>query len=182
MPFKFTKLEIKEVVLVEPSRFDDSRGFFMETFKRSEFDSAGIEFTPVQGNHSKSAKGVLRGLHYQADPHAQSKLVRVLRGSIYDVGVDLRKKSPQFGRWVGADLTAENRRMLFVPRGFAHGFLALEDDTEVEYLVDNEYSRESERGVIWDDPQVGVRWPIERPMLSEKDLKWPTLNDAWLFP
>jgi dTDP-4-dehydrorhamnose 3,5-epimerase len=181
LPFKFTNLDLG-VVLIEPAFFGDGRGFFMETFKRSEFDRAGIEFIPVQGNHSKSSKGVLRGLHYQADPHAQGKLVRVLHGSVFDVAVDLRKSSPQFGKWVGAGISEENRRMLFIPRGFAHGFLSLEDDTEVEYLVDNEYSKESERGVVWNDQRIGVKWPLKDPILSEKDAKWPTIEDAWVFP
>jgi dTDP-4-dehydrorhamnose 3,5-epimerase len=154
----------------------------METFKQSEFKRAGIEFTPVQGNHSKSARGVLRGLHFQTEPHSQGKLVRALRGSIFDVAVDIRKSSPQFGRWVGVVLSAENRRMLFVPRGFAHGFLSLGDGTEVEYLVDNEYHKESERGVIWNDPKIGVEWPIKSPALSEKDAKWPVIDRADLFP
>ena len=153
----------------------------METFKRSEFERAGIEFTPVQVNHSKSARGVLRGLHFQTEPHSQGKLVRALRGSIFDVAVDIRKSSPQFGKWVGIELTDKNRHMLFVPRGFAHGFISLEDDTEVEYLVDQEYSTECERGVIWDDPQIGVKWPIDDPILSERDKKWPALGTAQLF-
>ena len=154
----------------------------METFRQSEFERAGIEFTPVQGNHSKSARAVLRGLHFQTEPHSQSKLVRALRGSIFDVAVDIRKSSPQFGRWVGVVLSVENRHMLFVPRGFAHGFLSLEDGTEVEYLVDDEYHKESERGVIWNDPKIGVEWPIKSPVLSEKDTKWPVLDKADLFP
>ena len=153
----------------------------METFKRSEFEKAGIEFTPVQGNHSKSARGVLRGLHFQTEPHSQGKLVRALRGSIFDVAVDIRKSSPQFGRWVGVVLSAENRHMLFVPRGFAHGFLSLEDGTEVEYLVDDEYHKESERGIIWNDPKIGVEWPYGDPILNERDAGWPRLADAQLF-
>ena len=153
----------------------------METFKQSEFERAEIEFTPVQVNHSKSARGVLRGLHFQTEPHSQGKLVRALRGSIFDVAVDIRKSSPQFGKWVGIELTDKNRHMLFVPRGFAHGFISLEDDTEVEYLVDQEYSTECERGVIWDDPQIGVKWPIDDPILSERDKKWPALGTAQLF-
>lgn len=178
MPFKFQSLHIRDVVLVEPEAFGDSRGFFMETFKQSDFDRAGIKFNPIQGNHSKSVRGVLRGLHFQVDPHAQGKLVRVLRGSIFDVAADMRKGSSFFGKWVGAELTEKNRQMLLVPRGFAHGFVSLEDDTEVEYLVDNEYSKESEAGVIWNDPTIGVKWPIPNPILSEKDAKWPKLDAA----
>jgi dTDP-4-dehydrorhamnose 3,5-epimerase len=130
MSFKFRSLEVKDVVLVEPTVFGDSRGFFMETFKRPEFSQAGIDFTPVQENHSKSSKGVLRGLHYQTDPFAQAKLVRVVRGRIFDVAVDMRKSSRTFGKWVSAELSEKNRHMLFVPRGFAHGFASLEDGLE----------------------------------------------------
>ncbi|MDG6921184.1 MAG: dTDP-4-dehydrorhamnose 3,5-epimerase [Nitrososphaerota archaeon] len=182
MPFKFRPLAVKGVYLIEPEIFRDKRGFFMETFKTLDFGREGIEFTPVQGNHSKSARGVLRGLHFQTEPHSQSKLVRALHGSIFDVAVDIRKSSLQFGRWVGVVLSAENRHMLFVPRGFAHGFLSLEDGTEVEYLVDSEYHKESERGVKWNDPKIGVEWPIKSPTLSEKDTKWPALDRADIFP
>jgi dTDP-4-dehydrorhamnose 3,5-epimerase len=182
MPFKFKSLEIKDVVLVEPTVFDDGRGFFMETFKRPDFKDAGIDFVPVQENHSKSAKGVLRGLHYQTEPFAQAKLVRVVRGRIFDVAVDLRKNLTSFGRWVGMELSEMNRLMLYIPRGFAHGFASLEEGTEMIYLVDNDYSKANEQGVFWNDPTIGVKWPIKDPILSEKDAKLPRLEDARLFP
>jgi dTDP-4-dehydrorhamnose 3,5-epimerase len=178
MPFKFHTLEIPDVVRVEPTVFGDERGFFMETFKRPDFNAAGVDFSPVQENHSKSAKGVLRGLHYQVDPFAQGKLVRVVRGRIFDVAVDMRKSSKTFSKWVGAELSEQNRQMLLVPRGFAHGFVSLEDGTEVVYLVDNDYSKENEAGLIWNDPQVGIEWPLKNPLLSEKDSKWPVLKGA----
>jgi len=182
MPFKFTRLSISSVVLVEPLVFRDERGFFMEAFKLSEFKGFGIDFEPVQENHSMSKRGVVRGLHYQLDPYAQAKLVRVVSGSIFDVAVDIRRSSPTFGKWVGVELSAENKQLLFVPRGFAHGFAALEDDTEVVYLVDNEYSREHERGIIWNDPDIGIEWPFSEPILSDKDRKWPLLSEAEVFP
>jgi dTDP-4-dehydrorhamnose 3,5-epimerase len=181
MPFKFHRLEIPDVVRAEPTVFGDERGFFMETFKRPDFKAAGVDFAPVQENHSKSAKGVLRGLHYQVDPFAQGKLVRVVRGRIFDVAVDMRKGSKTFSKWVGAELSEQNRQILLVPRGFAHGFVSLEEGTEVVYLVDNDYSRESEAGVIWNDSQIGIEWPVKNPKLSEKDSKWPDLKDAKTF-
>ena len=176
MPFKFTRLRVPEVVLVEPASFADDRGFFMETFRQSEFKRAGIDFLPVQENHSRSRKGVLRGLHYQSEPFAQAKLVRVVSGSVFDVAVDIRKGSPSYGKGASADLTAQNKSLLFVPKGFAHGFISLENDTEVVYLTDSEYSKEHEMGVIWDDRQVRIRWPVKEPWLSGRDKKWPSLS------
>lgn len=181
MPFRFKRVEIPDVVLVEPTVFNDDRGFFMETFTQREFGAAGIRFVPVQENHSKSKKDVLRGLHYQTDPFAQSKLVRVVSGRIFDVAVDMRKSSATFCRWVGVELSEQNRQMLLVPRGFAHGFVSLGDDTEVVYLVDNDYSKPNEQGVLWNDPRIGVQWPVQNPRLSEKDEKWPTADRAVLF-
>ncbi len=181
MPFKFVRLKISEVVSVEPKVFADDRGFFMETFKKPDFGQAGIAFSPVQENHSRSNKNVLRGLHYQTEPFAQGKLVRVVRGRIYDVAVDMRKNSPTFSRWVGAELSEHNRLMLLVPRGFAHGFVSLEDGTEVVYLVDNDYSKSHEQGVIWNDSSIGIEWPNTNPLLSEKDMKWPILDKAVTF-
>jgi dTDP-4-dehydrorhamnose 3,5-epimerase len=175
-------LEVKDVVLVEPTQFGDSRGFFMETFKKSEFAKEGINFSPVQENLSRSSKGVLRGLHYQSDPFAQGKLVRAMRGRIFDVAVDIRKTSPSFAKWVGVELSDTNKNALLVPRGFAHGFVALEDGTEVDYLVDNEYSKNHEQGVIWNDTRIAVRWPVDGPILSERDSAWPRLEEASLFP
>ena len=163
------------VVLVEPTSFADDRGFFVETFKQSEYKKAGIDFVPVQENHSQSRKGVLRGLHYQSEPFAQAKLVWVVRGSVFDVAVDIRKGSPSYGKWAAAELTAQNKSLLFVPKGFAHGFVALEDNSDVVYLVDAEYSKEHEIGLIWNDGQIGIRWPVMQPLLSERDAKWPEL-------
>ena len=181
MPFKFRRLAVKDVLLLEPDIFRDERGFFMETFRRLDFDREGIEFSPVQENHSKSKEGVLRGLHYQANPFAQGKLVRVIRGKVFDVAVDMRKGSDTFAKWVGVELSEQDRLMLLIPRGFAHGFVALEEDTEVTYLADNDYSKPHERGVVWDDPRIGIKWPVVQPVLSEKDMHWPTLEEAQVF-
>jgi dTDP-4-dehydrorhamnose 3,5-epimerase len=178
MPFNFTRASIPDVVLVEPSVFPDERGFFMETYKRSEFAAAGIIEVFVQSNHSKSSKGTLRGLHYQNQPKAQSKLIRVLAGEIYDVAVDIRKGSPTFGKWVTAALSAESKRMLYVPAGFAHGFCVTSDDAEIEYLTTEEYAPDFESGVIWNDPDLNIDWPIVKPILSPRDRAWPRLHDT----
>ncbi len=178
MPFIFKRLEIPDVILIEPKIFEDSRGFFMETYKYSEFKENGIEYEFVQDNHSKSKKGVLRGLHYQLRPMEQGKLVRCIRGRIWDVAVDIRKGSPWYKKWVAVELSEENKLMLWVPPGFAHGFIALEDNTEVIYKVTKEYAPELDRGIIWNDPDIDIKWPIENPILSEKDSKLPRLKDA----
>lgn len=176
MPFEFRKLEIPDVVLVKPRVFGDERGWFMETYKRPDFEKAGIRGEFVQDNHSFSRYGVLRGLHFQRMPFAQAKLVRCIRGVIYDVAVDLRKDSPYLGRYVGVILSEHNKYMLYVPRGFAHGFLVLSEVAEVAYKVDNIYAPDHEGGLIWNDPDVGIEWPIDNPILSPKDQKWPTLK------
>ncbi len=178
MPFIFKRLEIPDIILIEPKIFKDARGFFMETYKYSEFRKNGIEYEFVQDNHSKSKKGVLRGLHYQLKPMEQGKLVRCIRGRIWDVAVDIRKGSPWYKKWVAIELSEENKLMLWVPPGFAHGFVALEDNTEVVYKVTKEYAPELDRGIIWNDPDIGIEWPIENPILSEKDSKLPRLKDA----
>jgi len=178
MAFGFRKTEIPDVVIITPKAFGDPRGFFMETYKRSEFRENGIDCDFVQFNHSKSNKNVLRGLHYQMYPYAQGKLVRALRGSFYAVAVDLRKGSPYYGRHVGAVLSEKNRDMIWVPKGFAFGNCALEDGTELYYCVTDEYGPESQRGVAWDDPNLGIEWPTNKPLLSEKDSKNPRLKDA----
>ena len=178
MPFSFKRLEIPDVILVEPKVFGDERGFFMETYKASEFRKSGISYDFVQDNHSRSQKGVLRGLHYQLRPMEQGKLVRCVRGRIWDVAVDIRKDSPWFGKWVAVELSEENKLMLWVPPGFAHGFVALEDGTEVVYKVTKEYAPELDRGIIWNDPDLAIDWPIEDPILSEKDRKLPRLKEA----
>lgn len=163
--------------MIEPVVFQDNRGFFMETYSYREFEKAGIKEKFVQDNHSKSIKGVLRGLHFQIEPFAQSKLVRCIKGEIFDVAVDIRENSPTFKKWYGLVLSEENKKMLYIPKGFAHGFVVLSDIAEVEYKVDNFYSPEHERGIIWNDPEIKIEWPIQNPILSEKDAKLPTLEE-----
>ena len=177
MPFEFVRLEIPDVILIKPKVFEDERGYFMETYKKSDFEKAGIKGDFVQDNHSRSRYGVLRGLHFQKEPYAQAKIVRCVRGVIYDVAVDLRRNSPTFGKYVSVILSEYNKYMLYIPRGFAHGFLVLSDVAEVVYKVDNEYAPEYEGGVIWNDPDLNIPWPIDNPILSEKDKKWPTLKE-----
>ena len=176
-------MTLPEVLLVEPKIFPDERGFFMESFNRAAFaEAAGREVDFVQDNHSLSVKGVLRGLHYQLPPHAQGKLIRTVVGEIFDVAVDLRRGSPTFGRWVGERLSAENRRQLWIPEGFAHGFLTLSDRAEVLYKASAYYAPASERSLAWDDPAIGIEWPPEsRPLLSTKDAEAPRLEAAELF-
>ena len=176
MPFSFKRLAIPDVVLIEPRVFPDERGFFMETYKYSDFAAFGIKERFVQDNHSRSIKGVLRGLHYQKPPKAQGKLVRVVVGEIFDVAVDIRKGSPWYGKWVGASLSAENKLMLYIPPGFAHGFCVLSEVAEVVYKATEEYSPEHDAGILWNDPEIGIRWPIEQPILSDKDAKLPPLR------
>lgn len=185
MPFEFERLEIPDVILIKPKVFGDERGFFMETYKRPDFESAGIKGEFVQDNHSRSRYGVLRGLHFQREPYAQAKIVRVVRGVIYDVAVDLRKDSPTFGEWVGVILSEFNKWQLYVPRGFAHGFVVLSDVADVVYKVDNVYAPDYEGGIIWNDPDLNIDWPLDEPIISEKDRKWPKLREAiergWVF-
>ncbi len=169
-------LDIPEVKIITPRRFSDDRGFFSETYNARAFKAAGVEVDFVQDNHSYSAKkGTVRGLHYQAPPHAQSKLVRVLRGSIIDVAVDARKASPTFGKWVKAELSADNGKQIFVPKGFLHGFLTLEPDTEVAYKVDAFYDGASDGSVKWNDPDLAIDWGVGEgdASLSDKDAKAP---------
>ena len=168
MEFNRTKLD--GVILVQPDVHGDHRGFFIESYSRQKFVAGGIEPVFVQDNHSRSVqKGVLRGLHFQVPPFAQSKLIRVTAGAIFDVVVDLRKGSSSFGKWEGFELSAANFRMLFVPAGFAHGFCTLTENTEVQYKVDVPYSPSHDSGVRWNDPDIGVAWPVEHPVLSKKD-------------
>ncbi len=178
MPFRFTRASIPEVILVDPAVFSDQRGFFMETYKRSEFAAQGISETFVQTNHSKSSRGTLRGLHYQKPPKAQGKLIRALVGEVYDVAVDIRKGSPTFGKWVSAALSAKSKKMLYLPAGFAHGFCVTSDDAEIEYMATEEYAPDLESGVIWNDPDLGIDWPIADPTLSPRDRAWPRLHAA----
>jgi dTDP-4-dehydrorhamnose 3,5-epimerase len=178
MSFDFKRLEIPEVVLIEPKVFEDGRGFFMETYKMPDFVAAGIKGNFVQDNHSRSGKGILRGLHYQNPPFAQGKLVRAVRGQIFDVTVDIRKGSPTWGKWVGVILSEENKNILYVPAGFAHGFCVLSEIAEVIYKTTDVYSAESEAGIIWNDEDLSIKWPVEEPILSEKDEKLPSLKNA----
>lgn len=178
MPFKFKRLEIPDVILVEAQAFSDERGFFMEGFKESVFDANGIKTKFVQDNFSHSSKGVLRGLHYQKNPKAQAKLVMAINGEIFDVAVDIRKDSPTCGKWVGEVLSNKNHKLLYVPEGFAHGFCVLSDTADVLYKVNSEYSPEHERGIIWNDPKLAVKWPTNNPIVIKKDLQLPTLKNA----
>lgn len=178
MPFKFKKLAIPEVILVETQTFPDQRGSFTEIFKESNFIANGINTRFVQDNYSHSIKGVIRGLHYQKDPGAQAKLVIAIKGEIFDVAVDIRKGSPTYGKWVGEILSEKNHRLLYIPEGFAHGFCVLSEDADVLYKVNSEYSPEHERGIIWNDPSISVRWPIDKPIMIKKDLDFPTLDNA----
>lgn len=178
MPFNFKKTEIEEVILVEPKVFGDERGFFMESYKKSDFEKNGIIGEFNQDNHSKSSKGVLRGLHFQKDPYAQAKLVRCIRGRIYDVAVDIRENSPTFGKYVKVELTEGNKKMLYIPKGFAHGFVALSDDVEIAYKTQGEYNAEADSGIIWNDETINIDWEIDfEPILSEKDKIRPTLKE-----
>jgi dTDP-4-dehydrorhamnose 3,5-epimerase len=177
MPFRFTALELPGVVLVEPRVFTDERGFFMETYKHRDYLAAGLPEGFAQENHSRSARGSLRGLHYQRPPAAQGKLVRAIAGEIYDVAVDLRPQSPTFGRWTGVTLSADNCRMLYVPSWCAHGFCVVSEWAEVVYKTTAEYTPALEGGLMWNDPEVAITWPVIDPILSERDRRWPSLAE-----
>ena len=181
MPCTFTKTEIPDVVLVEPRVFPDDRGFFLEYYKQSEFVANGITDPFVQDNHSRSTKGVLRGLHYQLEPAAQGKLVRCIEGSIWDVAVDIRKTSPTFGQWVGYELSCDNKNMLYIPPGFAHGFITLSDTAEITYKVTAEYAPECDRSIIWNDEQIAIQWPLQDVLVSDKDRNAALLKNAEVF-
>lgn len=175
---KATETELKGVFVLEPQVFGDARGWFMESWSQRKMHDAGIDVQFVQDNQSFSAqKGTLRGLHYQLNPMCQAKLLRCTRGKIFDVAVDIRKGSPQYGKWVGVELSAENKKQLFIPRGFAHGFITLTDDVEVQYKADNYYAPECDGNIRWDDPDIGVEWPLKPVILSEKDSKAPLLKE-----
>ncbi|MGA2819772.1 MAG: dTDP-4-dehydrorhamnose 3,5-epimerase [Anaerolineales bacterium] len=178
MPFQFENLDIPGVVLIQAKPFEDERGFFLESYKRSDYIARGIPWDFVQDNSSHSVRGVLRGLHYQLEPKAQGKLVSVIRGEVYDVAVDLRKGSPTYGHWLGARLSAGDHTLLWVPVGFAHGFLVLSEEADVVYKVTEEYAPEAERGIAWNDPTLAIPWPIVPPLLSPKDARLPTLGEA----
>jgi len=182
MPFTFTKTPIEGLVIIEPRAFPDERGYFVESYKQSDFEKAGILGPFVQDNHSRSKRGVLRGLHFQRPPYAQGKLVRVSRGRAWDVAVDLREGSPTFGKYFALELSESNRLMFWIPAGFAHGFLALEDDTELQYKCTAEYNAASDGGLRWNDPDIAIAWPDIGipPLVSAKDAALPTLREVRL--
>ena len=178
MPFSFKRLDIPDVILVKSQAFSDERGFFMEIFKESVFNTNGIKTRFVQDNYSYSTRGALRGLHYQKDPKAQVKIVMAITGEIFDVAVDIRKGSPTYGRWVSAILSDKNHNLLYVPEGFAHGFCVTSDKADVLYKVSSEYSPEHEQGILWNDPELDVKWPTDKPVMIKKDLEFPILKNA----
>ncbi|HIJ59366.1 MAG TPA: dTDP-4-dehydrorhamnose 3,5-epimerase [Nitrospirae bacterium] len=178
MPFEFIQLKIEGLILIKPKVFKDERGFFMETYKKSEFINAGIREEFVQSNHSKSTKSVLRGLHYQLKPYNQGKLVRCIKGTIFDVAVDIRIGSPTFAKWVSVELSEENHFMFYIPSGFAHGFITLSEEAEIFYKCTNEYAPNYDKGIIWNDPQINILWKGEKPILSLKDQALPLLKYA----
>lgn len=180
---KATRLAIPDVILFEPKVFGDDRGFFYESFNQQKFEEVvGRKVDFVQDNHSRSAKGVLRGLHYQLAPHAQGKLIRVVQGEVFDVAVDVRKSSPTFGKWVGVHLSAENKNQLWIPEGFAHGFLTLTDNVDFLYKTTNYYAPAAEGCIAWDDPALAIEWPTTvEPVLSEKDRLGLSLAQAEVF-
>ena len=173
---KFIKTAIPDVIIVEPDIYKDHRGFFLESYNQKIYRENGIDANFVQDNHSKSEKGILRGMHNQ-NPNPQAKLVRVIKGAVLDVAVDVRIGSPTFGKWVSVELSEDNFRHLFVPQGFLHGFYVLSDTAEFQYKCDNFYSKQDEISVRWDDPQIGIDWPVKEPILSEKDKNAPLLKD-----
>jgi dTDP-4-dehydrorhamnose 3,5-epimerase len=176
---KLVNTKIQGILIIEPAVIGDNRGFFMESYNGKKFGGLGIDHSFIQDNHSLSVEtGVLRGLHYQLNPKAQTKLVRVTAGAIYDVVIDIRKSSPTFGEWVGVILSAANKRQLLVPQGFAHGFCTIVPNTEVLYKVDEYYSPKHDRGIAWNDPALAIDWPTTSPILSDKDTKHPNLADA----
>lgn len=177
---KFTKTELESVIIIEPEVFGDHRGWFTETYNEQSFNENKVTHSFIQDNHSFSAEiGTLRGLHYQMNPAAQTKLVRCTRGSIFDVAVDIREGSDTYGEWFGIELSEENKKQLLIPKGFAHGFMTLTENVEVQYKVDALYSPDNDRGIFWNDSNIGIEWPLNiNPILSVKDAKAPLLKDA----
>ena len=174
--------KLKGLVVIKPKVFEDARGYFFESYNQQAFHEAGLNLNFVQDNQSLSQKGVLRGLHFQNQPHAQGKLVRVINGGVYDVAVDIRKKSPTYGQWFGLELTEKNKWMMYIPEGFAHGFATLANDTVFSYKCTNLYHKASEDCILWNDPDLGINWQVEHPLLSEKDLQGKKMKDfASLF-
>ena len=179
---KITKTKLEGVVIIEPDVFGDNRGFFMESWNKKKMVEAGLDYDFVQDNHSKSTvKGTLRGIHFQKGDKAQAKLVRCVKGAVLDVAVDLRRNSPTFKQWVGVELSEENKKQLLIPRGFGHGFVTLTDDVEFLYKADNYYAPAADAGIRWNDPDIGVGWGVENPILSEKDKNNPFLKNAEIF-
>ena len=175
---KLIETKLKDCYILEPDRFGDNRGRFSESYNKKVFEDLGLNYDFVQDNESFSAKkGVLRGLHFQNEPYTQAKIVRCTRGAVYDVAVDIRHDSPTYGMWVGVELSGENGRQLLIPRGFLHGFQTLTDNVKFAYKCDNYYNKESDGGVMYNDPDIGVVWPIEDPILSEKDKHHPKLRE-----
>ena len=178
--FQFEETFIEGVYIIEPTVFGDERGYFMETYHQAEFKEAGLDMTFVQDNQSKSTKGVIRGLHFQINS-PQGKLVRVIKGEVFDVAVDLRKNSPTYGKWVGVKLSEENKKQFYIPEGFAHGFLVLSEEAEFTYKCTEFYKSEDEGGILWNDPDIGIVWPIDnldKVILSDKDKKWKKLKET----
>ena len=173
---KVISTSLKDVLLIEPTVFEDKRGFFMETYQKETYRELGIDSDFVQDNLSFSVRGTLRGLHYQL-PHAQAKLVQVITGEIFDVTVDIRRDSPSFGQWTGFRLSDKNKRQIYIPEGFAHGFCVLSETAVFTYKCSDFYSPDTERGILWSDPDIGVDWPVEKPVLSEKDRNYDYLKD-----
>lgn len=178
MTFIFEKQKINEVILIKPKSFNDERGFFLESYKKSQFIQNGIDVEFVQDNHSKSTKGVLRGLHYQAAPFSQAKLIKCIKGEIIDVAVDIRPNSPTFSKYVKVNLSETNKSMLYIPKGFAHGFVVLSEEAEIIYKTGAEYSAQHDRGILWNDKTINIDWGIDfEPILSNKDKILPALSD-----
>lgn len=181
MSFKLKSTSIADLLLVETDKFTDERGYFMESYKKSALEKAGLRVDFQQDNFSYSTRNVLRGLHYQLPPYAQGKLVRVLEGVIWDVAVDIRPGSPTFKRWYGAELSESNAVAFYIPEGFAHGFVVLSDEAKVLYKTTAEYNKDAERGIIWNDPELDIFWPVKEPIVSSKDRANLSLSEAELF-
>lgn len=182
MPFSFAPLDIPDVILAKPKVFPDARGFFFETFKASDFESANLPTHFIQDNFSFSKKDVIRGLHYQKHPKSQGKLVSVLKGSVWDVAVDIRQESPTFLKWVAVELNDRNHNMLYIPPGFAHGFIALTEDVHLLYKCTNEYDPQADAGIHWNDPELAIPWPVsDHPIVSAKDAALPFLQQTEVF-
>ena len=178
MTFTFKRLQIPDIILVEPKLFLDNRGFFYESFKESDFFVNGITKKFVQDNFSHSTHGVIRGLHYQKKPRDQAKIITVVKGKIFDVVVDIRKNSPSYGKWISEIISEDDHKLLYVPEGFAHGFCVLSQEADIFYKVSNEYSKEHEMGIIWNDSAINISWPIEKPIISDKDNQLPLLKNS----